>query len=96
MKSILVSFLIAFVAIVCTNSASPSDSQPAVSLTPTPASNAPLMAMNVEQAFPAISFDRMVSLAYPDDGTNRLFLALQPGRGMVFPNEQSASSAREF
>ncbi len=52
--------------------------------------------MAVERAFPAISFERMVALAYPDDGTNRLFLALQPGRIMVFPNVQGASSATTF
>ena len=54
------------------------------------------MEMDVERAFPAISFDRMVNMAYPDDGTNRLFLALQPGRIMVFPNEQNTASASVF
>ncbi len=104
MKNILVSLLVAFVAIVCTNSASSPDSQPAVSRsptsadapTPTAATGSPLAEMEIELAFPSISFDRMVNMAYPDDGTNRLFLVLQPGQVMVFLNEQNATSASTF
>ena len=56
----------------------------------------PLAKMTVERAFPGISFRRMVYLTHPSDGTNRLFLVLQPGRIMVFPNEPEASSAGTF
>jgi glucose/arabinose dehydrogenase len=38
----------------------------------------------------------MVSMAFPDDGSNRAFLVLQPGRVMVFPNDQAAPAAQEF
>ena len=57
---------------------------------------APLTKMDVERAFPNLSFRRMVALAYPEDGTNLLFLALQPGRIMVFRNDQSVTSASLF
>ena len=57
---------------------------------------APLAKMSVERAFPGISFRRMVYLTHPGDRTNRLFLVLQPGRIMVFPNEPDAPSAATF
>ena len=47
-------------------------------------------------AFPNLTFPRMVALTHSGDGTNRLFLALQPGRVVVFPNEESISSAEVF
>ena len=52
--------------------------------------------MEVEVAFPNLSFSRMVFLTYPDDDTNRLFLVLQPGRILVFPNERTVASAEVF
>ena len=52
--------------------------------------------MELEPAFPNLSFERMVAMAFPPDGTNRIFLALQPGRVMVFPNDQTATSAGRF
>ena len=61
--------------------------------TPVPLTLRPL---RVERAFPAIGFQRMVAMAFPDDGSNRAFLVLQPGRIMVFPNQQAAPAAREF
>lgn len=104
MKSILFSLLVALVAIVCTNSASSPDSQSVVpqsptstsAPTPTAVTGSPLAEMEIELAFPSISYNRMVNMAYPDDGTNRLFLVLQPGRIMVFSNEQNAASASTF
>ena len=53
-------------------------------------------AFSVEVAFPNLNFQRMVFLTYPGDGSNRLFLVLQPGCIMVFPNDESVSSAKEF
>lgn len=38
----------------------------------------------------------MVHLTYPDDGTDRLFLVLQPGRVLVFHNDRNASSVETF
>ncbi len=72
--------------------------------TPAPPSSAPepapavpkKPAFTVEPAFPNISFPRMVHLTYPDDGTERLFLTLQPGRVMVLRNEPNASSPKTF
>ena len=55
-----------------------------------------LTEMDVERVFPNLSFHRMVAMAYPEDGTSRLFLALQPGRIMVFPNDQAVTSAGIF
>ena len=57
---------------------------------------APLAPMDVERAFPNLSFREMLAMAYPDDGTDRLFLALKPGRIVVFPNDQSVDSAATF
>jgi glucose/arabinose dehydrogenase len=52
--------------------------------------------MTLSMAFPHISFSRMVFLTSPDDGTNRVFLVLQAGEIMVFPDEQNVSSATTF
>ena len=50
----------------------------------------------VEQVYTEISFTRMVALAFADDGSNRAFLVLQPGRIMEFDASDEASEAREF
>ena len=47
-------------------------------------------------AFPNLSFDRMVVLTHPGDGSDRLFLALQEGCIVVFPNDEDVSSAELF
>ena len=52
--------------------------------------------MDVEPAFPNLSLDRMVYLTHAGDGTDRLFVLLQPGRIMLFPNEESIESAMVF
>ena len=62
---------------------------------PSPAPSA-LGPVTLERAFPNLSFDRMVHLAFPDDDTDRLFLLLQPGLVMVFPNDQAVESAEVF
>ncbi len=68
--------------------------------TPTPAGtaeSAPLLqSIDVEVAFPNLSFERMVFLTHAGDDTDRLFLVLQPGRIMVFPNQRDVSSAEVF
>ena len=56
----------------------------------------PLAEMAVERMFPRLSFDRMVHLTHPGDGTGRLFLVLQPGRVMVFDNDQGVGSTETF
>ena len=69
---------------------------PAATPTATPTPGLGLGRMRLEQAFPGISFPGMVYMTYPGDGSDRLFLVLQPGRIMVFPNDQRAASPREF
>jgi glucose/arabinose dehydrogenase len=56
----------------------------------------PLQKMSIEIAFPNFSFNRMVYLTYGGDGTDRLFLILQPGQILVFPNIRSVDSAAIF
>ncbi len=92
--------LIAIVVIACEiGSLVPVDTSP--TNTPVAAPSAPppgsrLVEMSVERAFPAISFERMVGLNFPDDASGRLFLTLQPGRIMVFDNAQDVGSASVF
>ena len=52
--------------------------------------------MQVERAFPNLSFKRMVGMAYPDDGSDRLFVLLQPGVIMTFANDQNVETANVF
>ena len=52
--------------------------------------------MNVERVFPSISVPRITYLTHAGDGSGRLFLVLQPGRIMVFPNDPGAASAATF
>lgn len=61
-----------------------------------PESQEPLKKMDVEVAFPNLSFSRMVYLTHAGDGTNRLFVPLQRGVIMVFPNEEDVASASIF
>ena len=55
-----------------------------------------LQSIDVEVAFPNLSLERMVFLTHVGDGTDRLFLVLQPGRIMVFPNQSDVSRAEVF
>ncbi len=52
--------------------------------------------MSVATAFPSLSLDRMVFLSEPEDGTNRLFVALQAGTVVVFPNSGDIGSSQVF
>ena len=52
--------------------------------------------MAVDVAFPDLSFEGMIHLAYADDATNRLFLVLQSGRVLVFDNDPNVRSAATF
>lgn len=65
--------------------------------TPTPQKpNLPLLPVGVELAFPRLSFPRMVLLTHVGDATGRLYLVLQPGRILVFQNQQDVRSAEVF
>ena len=61
--------------------------------TPVPA---PLARIDVEPAFPGLLLREMVTLAYPADGTDRLFVALQPGLIVVFPNDRDVKATGTF
>ena len=64
--------------------------------TPEPAAAQPLQKMDVERVFPSVSFPRMTYLTHAGDGSDRLFLVLQPGRVMIFPNDPGAAGAAAF
>lgn len=55
-----------------------------------------LQPMQIERAFPNLSFPRMVHLTHAGDGTNRLWVVLQEGRIMVFPNTREVGEAKVF
>ena len=78
-------------------SASP---RPLLPTTPTapeePLTPAPLTELAVEPAFPALSLSRMVGMAYPPDGSDRLYAVLQPGRIVSFPNDPDIDTAELF
>ena len=89
---------------------SPTDAQtpapvppPAAAATPSPAAAKPappeplpLAPVELEPAFPALEFDRMVFLTYAERESGRLFVVLQPGRIVVFENDPGVESARTF
>lgn len=52
--------------------------------------------IQLENAFPALVFDRPVFLTAPPDGTNRLFVVEQPGVIRVFPNDPAATATTQF
>lgn len=49
-----------------------------------------LESIGINKVFPDISYSRMVHITYPDDGTDRLFLVLQPGQVRVFSRETTS------
>ena len=77
-------------------STAPAPSPAPVVATPEPIEARPLAPVELEPAFPGIKLDRMVLLTYPDDGSGRLFVVLQPGRIVVFQNDPGVESARTF
>ncbi len=76
--------------------AAPTPSPAPAVATPEPIEARPLAPVELEPAFPGLEFDRMVLLTYPDDGSGRLFVVLQPGRIVVFQNDPGVESARTF
>jgi glucose/arabinose dehydrogenase len=54
-------------------------------------------AWTVEVAFPKVRFDRPIALAYPDDGSNLLFVAEQfQAKVWSFPNDKESSDKKLF
>ncbi len=57
----------------------------------------PMPKMKTEVAFPNLSFDRPVALAYPDDGSNLLFVTEQhKGTIQSFPDVADTKDKQEF
>lgn len=52
--------------------------------------------IELQQAFPALSFTRPVDLQHPGDGTNRLFVVEQRGVISVFENDPASASKTTF
>ena len=73
---------------------------PALLLVAALASNATadgLPRLKTEVAYPNVKIDRPVALAYPDDGSNLLFVAEQhKGTILSFPDEKDATDTKEF
>jgi glucose/arabinose dehydrogenase len=62
-----------------------------------PASTALLPVMTTEVAFPHLKFNRPVALAYPQDGSNLVFVVEQHTAQIIsFPNVKDTRDAREF
>ncbi len=62
---------------------------------PAPSEGLPKLATAV--AFPNIRFDRPIAMAYPDDGSNLLFVAEQhKTKVFSFPNEKTTKDAKLF
>ena len=62
-----------------------------------PAADDTLPKLKTEVAFPNLTFDRPVALAYPNDGKNLLFVAEQhAGKIVSFTNSKDASDKQEF
>ena len=76
--------------------AAPTPTPAAAVDSPEPVEARPLAPVELEPAFPGLEFDRMVLLTYPDDGSGRLFVVLQPGRIVVFQNDPGVESAETF
>ena len=92
--------LAALTAICCTTSPEGSTPTPKAPPSPAPASTPAtvetLSPMEVERAFPRLSFTGMTAMAFAGDGTDRLFVALKRGRIVSFPNDQSVDAATTF
>ena len=67
-----------------------------LSATAQPSLATPLRTMLARLAFPNLSFREPVALTHAGDGTDRLFLALQSGRIVTFPNDLTTTSASIF
>ena len=74
----------------------PTAAPPSPTAAAEPSGLLPLKAMEVERAFPSLSFPRMTYLTHAGDGSGRLFVTLQPGVVMVFPGDPDPASASTF
>ena len=52
--------------------------------------------MQLERAFPNLTFPFLTNLVQPDDGVDHIFVTEQAGRIRVFPNDQNAAQPATF
>lgn len=55
-----------------------------------------LAQLQLQEAFPNLTFNNPVDFQYANDGTNRIFVVEQPGTIKVFENSSSVASAKVF
>ena len=103
MEGVRACLLAALAAISCTASpegtaSTPRAIPPPAQASPTQVAASPgvLLPMEVERAFPKLSFTGMTAMAFPDDGSDRLFVALKEGRIVAFANDQDVDHATTF
>ncbi len=60
------------------------------------AAREPLAELELQPVFPALAFDRMVGMYYPDPDPERLYVVLQEGRIVSIANDLEADSYRVF
>jgi len=53
-------------------------------------------AISLKKAYSGLKFDRPVAYAWPDDGSNRVFVVEQNGRVLTFEDSQDASAPKTF
>jgi len=62
-----------------------------------PSTTIPLHPLTIERAYPHLSYQRMVQLAFPDDGSERMFIVTQEGRVFLASrNEADTTPAALF
>ena len=98
MKSLCAGLLAVIVAAACTHAIQVEDPSGEEIPPPTPAAASveALAPVGIERAFPGLSLRGMVAMTFPDDGSDRLFLAQKHGVIAVFPNDQAADRAATF
>ena len=72
--------------------ATPPDPTPSETASPAPSETS----LDLQIAFPNLRFQRMVALTHAGDGTNRLFLVLQPGQILTFQGDEDTQDAALF
>ena len=95
-RSVLQNSLMLTLVLVCLMP-QPAEAQSPKSTRKTSTASTALPALTTEVAFPKVRFDRPVSLDYPNDGGNLLFVAEQhQAKVWSFPNDRESSDKQLF